>query len=127
MRSPASVRATLRVVRFKSRTPRCSSRARIVWLRDALDIPNRFAALVELVSSATATNALSSANCVPRIILLLRENAFRYSLTTDMRAFFDYRTLHQKHDERYGENHDCEEPETVKVGQCRCLLLAQVL
>jgi hypothetical protein len=43
------------------------SSARTVWLRVAVESPSRFAALVKLASSATATKALNSANCVPRM------------------------------------------------------------
>ncbi len=67
MRSPASVRATLRVVRLSRRTPSRSSSDRTVWLKVAVESPSRLAALVKLASSATATKALSSANCVPRM------------------------------------------------------------
>jgi len=66
-RSPASVRATLRVVRFNSRTPNSSSSARTVWLNVAFETPSRPAALLKLVCSATATKALSSANLLRRI------------------------------------------------------------
>src|SRR5262249_36052153 len=59
--------ATLRVVRLSRRTPSRSSSARTVWLRVAVENPSRFADLVKLASSATATKALSSANCVPRM------------------------------------------------------------
>ena len=61
-RSPASVSATLRVVRLRRRTPSLSSKERIVWLRLGRDIPSWAAALVKFRCSATATKALSSAN-----------------------------------------------------------------
>jgi hypothetical protein len=51
---------------------RCSSRRRTVWLKEARDMPRLLAALMKLVCSATATKELSSANCVPRMILLQR-------------------------------------------------------
>src|SRR4051812_10559881 len=54
---PASVVATLRVVRASRRTPRRSSRRRIAWLTAEVDTPRRFAARVKLRSSATARNA----------------------------------------------------------------------
>ena len=55
--SPASVGATLRVVRASSRTPTCSSSPRIAWLSADCVTPSRFAAFVKLFSSATARNA----------------------------------------------------------------------
>jgi len=48
-------------------TPSRSSSDRTVWLKVAVESPSRLAALVKLASSATATKALSSANCVPRM------------------------------------------------------------
>ena len=54
--SPASVGATLRVVRASSRTPTCSSSPRIAWLSADCVTSSRFAALVKLLSSATAVS-----------------------------------------------------------------------
>ena len=51
--SPASVRATLRVVRASRRTPTRSSSARMAWLKAEGDTPSCFAARVKLRSSAT--------------------------------------------------------------------------
>ena len=68
MRSPASVGATLRVVRLSSRTPRLSSSSRMVWLSELVDSPSCAAALVKLPQSATATKALSLAKRVSRIV-----------------------------------------------------------
>ena len=67
-RSPASVTETLRVVRFKSRTPSRSSSARMVWLKVEAAMPSWAAALPKLRCSATAAKAVSSANSVPRIV-----------------------------------------------------------
>src|SRR5207244_10963574 len=55
--SPASVGATLRVVRASRCTPNRSSSPRIAWLSAEGDTPSRFAARVKLRSSATARNA----------------------------------------------------------------------
>ena len=55
--SPASVGATLRVVRASSRTPIRSSSPRIAWLSAEGETPSRLAACVKLRSSATARNA----------------------------------------------------------------------
>src|SRR3979490_1267693 len=60
--APASVSATLRVVRLSRRTPNWSSSDRIAWLRDGLEMPSCVAALVKLVCSATATKAVNLAN-----------------------------------------------------------------
>jgi aryl-alcohol dehydrogenase-like predicted oxidoreductase len=59
-RSPASVGATLRVVRASSRNPRRASRARIVWLNADCETPSFAAALVKLRSLATARKAIRS-------------------------------------------------------------------
>jgi hypothetical protein len=59
--SPASVGATLRVVRVSNRTPKRSSSARIVWLRAEGDTPSCAAARVKLRSRATARKAARSA------------------------------------------------------------------
>src|SRR5437879_1779141 len=55
--APASVGATLRVVRASSGTPKCSSNPLIAWLSAEVDTPSRFAARVKLRSSATVRNA----------------------------------------------------------------------
>jgi len=55
--SPASVGATLLVVRESSRTPTRSSSPRMAWLIAEGDTPNRLAARVKLRSSATTTKA----------------------------------------------------------------------
>src|SRR5688572_27552696 len=55
--SPASVGATLRVVRNSKRTPSLSSSARMEWLIAEGETPSRFAARVKLRSSATIRNA----------------------------------------------------------------------
>ena len=55
--SPASVGATLRVVRSSRRTPIRSSRPRTAWLSADGDTASRFAARVKLRSSATVRNA----------------------------------------------------------------------
>src|SRR2546427_1938330 len=55
--SPASVGATLRVVRASRCTPNRSSSPRIAWLSAEGDTPSRFAARVKLRSSATARKA----------------------------------------------------------------------
>ena len=55
--SPASVGATLRVVRASRRTPSCSSRPRTAWLNADGETPSCFAARVKLRSSATVRNA----------------------------------------------------------------------
>src|SRR4029450_3858847 len=60
--SPASVGATLRVVRDKSRTPMRSSRPRIAWLSADRDTPTRFAARVKLRASATARKEQEHSN-----------------------------------------------------------------
>ena len=59
-RSPASVGATLRVVRVRSRSPSRSSSPRIVWLSADCDTPSFAAAFVKLPSRATATKARRS-------------------------------------------------------------------
>jgi hypothetical protein len=59
-RSPASVKATLRVVRFKSRTPRLRSSDFIEWLSDDGAMPSSPAARRKLRLVATSTNALRS-------------------------------------------------------------------
>src|SRR6516165_5589218 len=46
---------------------------------------------------------------------------------TDTRTFFGHRTFHQENDERHHEHHDGEQPKTIEIGQCRCLLMTQVL
>ena len=60
--SPASINATLRVVRLRSRTPSRSSKERTIPLMLGREMPSCVAALVKLRCSATATKALSSAN-----------------------------------------------------------------
>ena len=59
-RSPASVGATLRVVRVKSRIPSRSSRFRTVWLSADGETRSFAAARVKLRSRATAPNATRS-------------------------------------------------------------------
>ena len=59
-RWPASVGATLRVVRVSRRTPSRSSSRRTVWLSADCDVPSRAAARVKLLASATARRAFSS-------------------------------------------------------------------
>ena len=66
-RSPASVGATFRVVRVRSRIPSFASRLRIVWLRADCDTPSFVAARVKLRSSATATKATRSLKLSPAI------------------------------------------------------------
>src|SRR6516164_8449835 len=66
-RRPASVRETLRVVRFNNRTPMRSSKCRIVWLSAEGVTPRREAAARKLRLSATATNAARSARSARRI------------------------------------------------------------
>ena len=56
-RSPASVTATLRVVRASNRSPSRVSSRRTVWLNADCDVPSFAAALVKLPSSATAMKA----------------------------------------------------------------------
>src|ERR1700722_15450759 len=67
-RAPASVSATLRVLRLRRRTPSRSSKERMVWLSVGAEIPSCAAAFLKFRCSATATKALSSANWVPRIL-----------------------------------------------------------
>jgi hypothetical protein len=55
--SPASVKATLRVVRFSSLTPTRSSKQRTVWLNAEGETPSDSAARVKLSNSPTATKA----------------------------------------------------------------------
>src|SRR5438445_3905905 len=55
-RSPASVGATLRVVRVKSRTPSRASSCLMVWLSVDCDVPSSAAAFVKLRSRTTARN-----------------------------------------------------------------------
>src|SRR5262249_36913572 len=71
-RSPASVKATLRVVRFKRRTPSRSSSARKLSLSDERDTPSWVAALAKLSRSAIATKALISAMLAFLIVRYLR-------------------------------------------------------
>ena len=59
-RSPASVGATLRVVRVSSRTPRRSSSPAMVWLSADCDTPSPAAARVKLRARATAKKAVRS-------------------------------------------------------------------
>ncbi len=56
-RAPASVGATLRVVRDSRRRPRRPSRFRIVWLGADCETPNLAAVLVKLASRATVRKA----------------------------------------------------------------------
>src|SRR5258708_3181924 len=69
---PASVGATVRVVRASRRPPRRSSRARIEWLTADVLTPRRTAARVKLRSSATTAKAAStlssSRGLVPGIV-----------------------------------------------------------
>jgi hypothetical protein len=66
-RSPASVGATLRVVRISSRRPSRASRPRMVWLSAGCDTPSWAAARVKLRSRATARNAAKSCRFAPAI------------------------------------------------------------
>jgi hypothetical protein len=59
-RSPASVGATLRIVRVNRRTPNRASRSRMVWLSEDCDMPSLAAARVKLRSRATAMKASRS-------------------------------------------------------------------
>src|SRR2546421_2191627 len=72
--SPASVGATLRVVRASRCTPNRSSSPRIAWLSAEGVTPRRVAARVKLRSSATARNA-------DRTLSSSRTICERYSLT----------------------------------------------
>ena len=58
--SPASVSATERVVRLKSRTLSRASRPRMAWLSAEGDTPSERAAALKLRCSAMATKAVSS-------------------------------------------------------------------
>ena len=58
---PASVSATLRVVRFRSLVPRRASSPRMAWLRAEGDRPRRTEARRKLSASATATKLARSA------------------------------------------------------------------
>src|ERR1700674_3823756 len=66
--SPASVGATLRVVRFSRRTPSRSSRSRMRWLKLDADMRSSTAARRKLRSRATATKAARSrrSSCIVR-------------------------------------------------------------
>ncbi len=76
----ASVRATLRVVRFSSRMPRPSSSERMVWLMVGGEMPTWAAARVKLRCSATATKAVSSASTVIRAnVRQIQTTHFEYS------------------------------------------------
>jgi hypothetical protein len=66
-RAPASVGATRRVVRAKSRIPSRSSSARTVWLNADCDTPSFAAALVKLPSRATVMQARRSLRVSRRI------------------------------------------------------------
>ena len=66
--APAAVGATLRVVRFNSRTPSRASSWRMVWLSADGDSPRCSAARAKLARSTTAAKAFSSANSDPRIV-----------------------------------------------------------
>src|SRR5689334_19099729 len=66
-RSPASVGATLRVVRVRRRKPSRASSARIRWLSADWETPSCAAARVKLRSRATARNAIRSSRCSLRI------------------------------------------------------------
>src|SRR6201991_927868 len=66
-RSPASVSATLRVVRLSNRTPRRSSIPRIVWLSAEGVTPRSLAARLKLSCFATARKVIRSAGLIPRI------------------------------------------------------------
>ena len=59
-RAPASVVATLRVVRLNSRTPSRLSSADMAWLNAERDTPSCAAARVKLRACATATKASRS-------------------------------------------------------------------
>src|SRR5580704_17993753 len=86
--SPASVSATLRVVRLNIRIPSRSSRERIVWLMVGRAMPTCAAALVKLRCSATATKAVSSLSWMRAIIRACQANYSEYSrLSKDRLAF----------------------------------------
>ena len=60
-RSPASVNATLRVVRWKSRVPSSRSSDATMWLSVEGETPSRSAACLKLWWRATARKACMSA------------------------------------------------------------------
>src|SRR5881296_275878 len=79
--APASVGATLRVVRASKRTPKRSSSSRIAWLSAEGVTPRRLAARVKLRSSATARNAdrtLSSSRTICELYSLTLVDYSRY-------------------------------------------------
>ena len=65
-RSPASVGATLRVVRVNSRSPSRASSPRRVWLSADCETPSCAAARVKLRSRATAQEGLEVVEVRPR-------------------------------------------------------------
>src|SRR5580658_11017039 len=67
-RSPASVGATLRVVRLSRRTPRLRSSVRITWLSDEADRPSSSAAFLKLRWAETAAKAFRSLSVGAAII-----------------------------------------------------------
>src|SRR5690348_4486641 len=71
-RSPASVTATLRVVRLINRTPSRSSSERRLSLKEERDTPSCLAALAKLACSAIATKAFISAMLAFFIVRNLR-------------------------------------------------------
>src|SRR5579885_1518749 len=77
-RSPASVGATLRVVRFSRRTPSFSSSPRMVSLNLERETPSCSAALAKLRCAATSAKALISASSA-RIGLNLRTGHSDYT------------------------------------------------
>jgi hypothetical protein len=49
------------------------------------------------------------------------------SFAADTRPFLGHRTSHQEDEERRREHDNGEQPETIEIRQCRCLLVAQIL
>src|SRR5439155_13054919 len=85
--APASVGATLRVVRASSGTPKCSSNPLIAWLSAEVDTPSRFAARVKLRSSATTSNADSTLSSSRTICELYSQTLIDSSIyTTALRS-----------------------------------------
>ena len=75
-RSPASVGATLRVVRVSSRTPRRASSSRMVWLREDCDMPSCAAARVKLRACQRLGKPEGHRGCRAAFIAL-RHKSFR--------------------------------------------------
>ena len=49
------------------------------------------------------------------------------SLAADARAFLGHRTFHQQHHRHERERKRAQQPKDIEIGQCGCLLLAQIL